>query len=48
MKKVDFDEYTKNYNELLRRETRFVSSDEAYFAKYKVLLVREIIRDEPR
>lgn len=48
MKKVDFDEYTEDYNNLLRRETEFFSSDEAYFAKYKVLLAREIIRDEPR
>lgn len=48
MKKVDLGEYTENYNELLRRGTKFFSSDEAYFAKYKVLLTREIIRDEPR
>ena len=47
MKKVDFDYYTENYNELLHHETKFFSSDEAYFAKYKVLLAREIIRDEP-
>ena len=48
MKKVDFDDYAENYNELLSRETKFFSSDEAYFAKYKVLLAREIICDEPR
>jgi SAM-dependent methyltransferase len=48
MKKINFDDYTGSYNELLRRETRFFSSDEDYFAKYKVLLARKLIHDEPR
>jgi SAM-dependent methyltransferase len=38
--KVDFDEYTDNYNELLREGTRFFSADEEYFAKYKIELVK--------
>lgn len=38
--KVDFDQYTDNYNELLRDGTQFFSSNEEYFAKYKVDLVR--------
>ncbi len=38
--RVDFDDYTENYNELLREKTRFFSSSEAYFAQYKVDIVR--------
>ncbi|NIF76621.1 class I SAM-dependent methyltransferase [Paraburkholderia sp. Cy-641] len=40
-KRVDFDEYSGNYNELLGEKTRFFSSSEEYFARYKVDLVRE-------
>jgi trans-aconitate methyltransferase len=37
--KVDFDDYTENYNQLLREGTGFFSSNEEYFARYKVNLV---------
>lgn len=40
-KRVDFDNYTSNYNQLLRDETGFFSSSEEYFAQYKVDIVRE-------
>ncbi|WP_394789268.1 class I SAM-dependent methyltransferase [Rhodoferax sp.] len=39
--KVDFDQYTDNYNELLREGTKFFSSNEEYFARYKIELVRK-------
>jgi SAM-dependent methyltransferase len=39
--KVDFDQYTDNYNELLREGTKFFSANEEYFAKYKIELVRK-------
>lgn len=39
--KIDFDDYTENYNQLLREGTSFFSSSEEYFAKYKVNLVRK-------
>jgi SAM-dependent methyltransferase len=42
VKKVDFDQYAKNYNELLREKTAFFSEDEKYFARYKVLIAREL------
>ena len=38
--KVDFDDYTENYNSLLRESTGFFSESEAYFAKYKVDILR--------
>lgn len=38
--KVDFDDYTENYNQLLKEGTSFFSSSENYFARYKVDLVR--------
>lgn len=41
--KVDFDDYTENYNQLLREETGFFSSSEQYFASYKVNLVHKQI-----
>ena len=37
--KIDFDDYTENYNELLKENTSFFSSSEEYFAKYKIDLV---------
>jgi len=40
-KKIDFDDYTENYNQLLREGTGFFSSSEEYFARYKVDLVRK-------
>lgn len=41
--KVDFDEYTENYNALLRESTDFFSPTEEYFARYKIDLVRKRI-----
>lgn len=38
--KVDFDDYTENYNQLLKEGTSFFSASEEYFARYKVDLVR--------
>lgn len=41
--KVDFDDYTENYNSLLRESTGFFTESEAYFARYKVdILGREV------
>lgn len=41
--KVNFDEYTGNYNSLLRESTGFFSQSEIYFAKYKIdILSREV------
>lgn len=48
MKKIDFDNYTNDYNKMLRQQTGFFSLDETYFAKYKVKIVRECIPNEPR
>lgn len=39
--RVDFDDFTENYNQLLSEKTRFFSSNEKYFAWYKVDLVRK-------
>ena len=44
--KVDFDDYTENYNQLLKDGTGFFSSSEVYFAKYKIDLVRKQV-DRP-
>lgn len=37
---VDFDQYTDNYNDLLKENTQFFSPNEEYFAKYKVEVVK--------
>lgn len=42
--KVDFDDYTDNYNSLLRESTGFFTESEAYFAKYKVDILRREVR----
>lgn len=38
--RIDFDRYTGEYNRLLREGTAFFSADDAYFAKYKVELMK--------
>lgn len=42
--KVDFDDYTANYNQLLKEGTSFFSSNEEYFARYKIDLVRKRVQ----
>jgi SAM-dependent methyltransferase len=44
IKRVDFDEYTDNYNELLGEKTKFFSASDEYFARYKIELVRKAIK----
>lgn len=39
--KVDFDEYSANYDGLLQESTKLYAEDTEYFAKYKVDLARE-------
>ena len=39
-RRVDFDDFSESYNRLLGEKTRFFSSSESYFARYKVDLVR--------
>src|SRR4051812_26202417 len=46
--KVDFDSYADNYNTLLHERTKFFSSSEAYFAKYKVGILQDRLREPPR
>src|SRR3546814_9184871 len=46
--KVDFDQYTQNYNALLREGTGFFSKNEAYFAEYKVRIARREFSSEPK
>lgn len=41
--RVDFDAYTDEYNRLLQEGTSFFSKDDAYFAQYKVEMVRSRI-----
>lgn len=42
--KVDFDNYTDNYNQLLKEGTNFFSSNEEYFARYKIEVLRERVK----
>ncbi|SFO97824.1 Methyltransferase domain-containing protein [Variovorax sp. OK605] len=46
--KVDFDDYTDNYNELLRESTGFFSASEEYFARYKIQLVQKLVKRSPK
>ena len=46
--KVDFDNYTDNYNDLLRESTSFFSANEQYFAQYKIDLVQATVRHPVR
>ena len=48
MKKVDFDRYADNYNELLGERTAFFTDDESYFARYKVAIARGLVQRAPQ
>ena len=39
--KVDFDDYSANYDDLLRESTKLYAEDSEYFARYKVDLIRD-------
>ena len=45
--RVDFDDYTENYNQILRESVGFFSENEAYFARYKVEIVSKALRTKP-
>ncbi|MBK8899364.1 MAG: class I SAM-dependent methyltransferase [Candidatus Competibacteraceae bacterium] len=47
MRKIDFDNYINTYNQMLRQQTGFFTPNEAYFAQYKVTIVRDKIPKEP-
>ncbi|MBY0291760.1 MAG: class I SAM-dependent methyltransferase [Alphaproteobacteria bacterium] len=47
MKPVNFDSFTKDYNQLLLEQTQFFTADEAYFAAYKVQIVKRLIKTTP-
>ena len=42
--KIDFDEYSADYDDLLRESTKLYAEDSEYFARYKVDLVRDAAR----
>jgi trans-aconitate methyltransferase len=48
MKKIDFDNYTKDYDQMLRQQAGFFTKSETYFAQYKVQIVRERTLEEPQ
>lgn len=47
MKKVDFDEYAENYNEILEGQLAFFDKGNDYFAEYKVALVKKLVHHAP-
>jgi SAM-dependent methyltransferase len=46
--RVDFDKFTDNYNQLLNDKTRFFSADDEYFARYKVDIIRLLVKPPVR
>jgi SAM-dependent methyltransferase len=48
MTSIDFDDYSDTYADLIQKNLGFFSSDDRYFAEYKVRIVRERARSEPR
>jgi SAM-dependent methyltransferase len=47
VERVNFDDHAEKYNELLLEGVGFFSSDEAYFARYKVEIVQKATRINP-
>lgn len=48
VEKVNFDDYAKNYDEILKEQLNFFSEDDKYFAKYKVDLVKKNVSNNPK
>ena len=48
MKKIDFDKYADDYDELTRKNVNFFSSDDFYFARVKIDLIKTYIKQEPK
>lgn len=46
-RKVDFDDHTEDYNQLLRESVGFFSANDEYFARYKVELVHRALPRQP-
>lgn len=46
--RVDFDQYTADYNKLLQERTDFFTKDDSYFARYKVDLVKAKLTSSPK
>lgn len=42
--KIDFDDYSANYDELLHESTKLYAEDSEYFARYKVDLIKDAVR----
>lgn len=47
-KRIDFDKYRLNYNKILNEKTQFFSSNEDYFAKYKIDMVACNLTSTPK
>src|SRR4051812_32202639 len=48
MEKNDFDQYAKNYNEILTEQLKFYEKDDSYFAEYKVVKLKTLLKSEPK
>lgn len=48
MKKVDFDKYAEDYDEILGDQLNFFNRDNEYFARYKVECIKEHVKGTPR
>lgn len=42
MKKVDFDLYAENYDNIVAEQTNFFTDNDKYFAEYKVDILRDV------
>ena len=48
MKKVDFDDYVEDYDDILKQQLHFFNSDNSYFAEYKVRLAKTFFQHPPQ
>ncbi len=48
MKKVNFDDYADDYDNILKEQLSFFSEDDKYFAQYKVRLVHKYSSTSPK
>jgi SAM-dependent methyltransferase len=46
--KVNFDEYAEDYDNILENQLSFFGEENSYFAEYKVQIVRNAVKGEPK
>jgi len=46
--RIDFDDYSEHYEDLMKKRLGFFEKEEGYFARYKIELMKRLVKARPR